>query len=566
MDPPPPPVASSDPPPPAAAPTSQVAQPPSPAPTPAQPPPSSTLSTPAEALTPPASSSSAPSPTQNPSTPPQPLSQPQPPPQQQSQSQPPSIQPQQRPPLNRSRPQTPYPHFAHHLPSAPTSSSGPPSSLASPSPSPAPMQRGGLAIGVPAHNPHHPRPQQPPLSFSTFSPSPPFSQPFSSMPRVPEQSPTSSSQVRQPVQGIQNIGMIGALSAAGSQIRPSGMSGSQQQRFGQPPLRSASPSANQTLNSQKFPSHGLPRTPSMASPSSPSPVPQSPQSLQQPLSSAQGKQMHAPSIPSSSYRPPVKPHVLQQRPHHLQQHQHSLQTTSHQQQTPSSQQQQQQKQQQLQQQQQQQQASLSHQSLEHHNQQYLALRNQQPVTQQQQALRALGSTVQKSNSPGQGHSGVVQSGNISLAVNTDDAESGNQILSKRSLRELVAQIDPSEKLDSEVEDVLVEVAEDFIESVTTFACSLAKHRKSSTLEAKDILLHVERNWNMTLPGFSGDEIKCYKKQFTNDIHKERLAVIKKSMVGTSDAGNAKNPAAGQAASNLKAHAPKAPAIGSPKTH
>nr|XP_010910328.1 transcription initiation factor TFIID subunit 12 isoform X3 [Elaeis guineensis] len=510
MDPPPPPVASSDPPPPAAAPTSQVAQPPSPAPTPAQPPPSSTLSTPAEALTPPASSSSAPSPTQNPSTPPQPLSQPQPPPQQQSQSQPPSIQPQQRPPLNRSRPQTPYPHFAHHLPSAPTSSSGPPSSLASPSPSPAPMQRGGLAIGVPAHNPHHPRPQQPPLSFSTFSPSPPFSQPFSSMPRVPEQSPTSSS--------------------------------------------------------QKFPSHGLPRTPSMASPSSPSPVPQSPQSLQQPLSSAQGKQMHAPSIPSSSYRPPVKPHVLQQRPHHLQQHQHSLQTTSHQQQTPSSQQQQQQKQQQLQQQQQQQQASLSHQSLEHHNQQYLALRNQQPVTQQQQALRALGSTVQKSNSPGQGHSGVVQSGNISLAVNTDDAESGNQILSKRSLRELVAQIDPSEKLDSEVEDVLVEVAEDFIESVTTFACSLAKHRKSSTLEAKDILLHVERNWNMTLPGFSGDEIKCYKKQFTNDIHKERLAVIKKSMVGTSDAGNAKNPAAGQAASNLKAHAPKAPAIGSPKTH
>lgn len=161
---------------------------------------------------------------------------------------------------------------------------------------------------------------------------------------------------------------------------------------------------------------------------------------------------------------------------------------------------------------------------------------------------------------------MVQSGNISLAVNTDDAESGNQILSKRSLRELVAQIDPSEKLDSEVEDVLAEVAEDFIESITTFACSLAKHRKSSTLEAKDILLHVERNWNMTLPGFSGDEIKCYKKQFTNDIHKERLSVIKKSMVGTSDAGNAKNPAAGQAASNLKSHAPKAPAIGSPKTH
>ncbi|URD85844.1 Transcription initiation factor TFIID subunit A [Musa troglodytarum] len=125
-------------------------------------------------------------------------------------------------------------------------------------------------------------------------------------------------------------------------------------------------------------------------------------------------------------------------------------------------------------------------------------------------------------------------------------------------------IDPSEKLDSEVEDVLVEIAEDFVESVATFACSLAKHRKSTTLEAKDILLHVERNWNMTLPGYGGDEIKCYKKQFTNDIHKERLAVIRKSMAATGDAANAKNASGGPAAASSKSHAPKAPPIGSPK--
>ncbi|KAJ8466252.1 hypothetical protein OPV22_028804 [Ensete ventricosum] len=268
-----------------------------------------------------------------------------------------------------------------------------------------------------------------------------------------EQSSAANAQVRQPIQGIQNIGMIGSLSTT-TQIRPGGATGPPQQRFVQPTSRAASPSANQTLGSQKFPTSGLIRGPTMVSSGSISSVPQ------QSLVSSQGKQMPA---SSSSFRP--------------------------------------------------------------------QLRNQQQLLQQQPA-RPLGPATTKPNPPTLVQTNVAQPAVMHPVVGTDAAESGDHILGKRSIRELVSQIDPSEKLDSEVEDVLVEIAEDFVESVATFSCSLAKHRKSTTLEAKDILLHVERNWNMMLPGYGGDEIKCYKKQFTNDIHKERLAVIKKSMAAT----------------------------------
>lgn len=152
------------------------------------------------------------------------------------------------------------------------------------------------------------------------------------------------------------------------------------------------------------------------------------------------------------------------------------------------------------------------------------------------------------------HPSTPQLGPHSRTASAEASESGNRILSKRSIHELVNQIDPSEKLDPEVEDILVDIAEDFVESITTFGCSLAKHRKSPTLEAKDILLHLERNWNMTLPGFGGDEIKTFKKPFVSDIHKERLAAIKKSAVGTESA-NTKG-SSGQGAGNTKGHPAK----------
>ncbi|KAK3585521.1 hypothetical protein CHS0354_022930 [Potamilus streckersoni] len=109
---------------------------------------------------------------------------------------------------------------------------------------------------------------------------------------------------------------------------------------------------------------------------------------------------------------------------------------------------------------------------------------------------------------------------------------GPKVLDKRRLQELVKEVDPLEQLDDDVEEVLLQIADDFIESVVTASCQIAKHRKSSTLEARDIQLHLERAHNMWIPGFGTDDLRPYKKACTTEAHKQRMALIRKTMKKT----------------------------------
>jgi len=135
----------------------------------------------------------------------------------------------------------------------------------------------------------------------------------------------------------------------------------------------------------------------------------------------------------------------------------------------------------------------------------------------------------------------------------------NDVLPRRKLQELVAQISPTDRLEPDVEEILMEIADDFIESVTTFACNLAKHRKSNMLEVKDIQLHLERNWNIKVPGFSGDDTKPYKRPTIPDPHKQRLNLVRKAQAQAAHA-QAQAQAAATAAA---APAPTAPAPAAP---
>lgn len=75
---------------------------------------------------------------------------------------------------------------------------------------------------------------------------------------------------------------------------------------------------------------------------------------------------------------------------------------------------------------------------------------------------------------------------------------------RRSIQDLVLSIDPNVKIEPEVEDLLLDIADEFIDSVTNFGCRLAKHRGGDALEVRDLQLHLERNHNIRIPGFSSD--------------------------------------------------------------
>mmetsp|Transcript_18532 Transcript_18532/g.55932 ORF Transcript_18532/g.55932 Transcript_18532/m.55932 type:complete len:117 (-) Transcript_18532:217-567(-) len=100
------------------------------------------------------------------------------------------------------------------------------------------------------------------------------------------------------------------------------------------------------------------------------------------------------------------------------------------------------------------------------------------------------------------------------------------------LQELASQVDPGLKLETEAEQVLQDVADDFVENVVAFACQLAAHRGSRTLETKDVQLALEKLWDMRLPGIgdSSAELRIVQRrpQAFSDAYKQRLNLVRKS--------------------------------------
>ncbi|SCU87042.1 LAFA_0E04346g1_1 [Lachancea sp. 'fantastica'] len=105
-----------------------------------------------------------------------------------------------------------------------------------------------------------------------------------------------------------------------------------------------------------------------------------------------------------------------------------------------------------------------------------------------------------------------------------------RVMSKRKLRELVKSVgidegDGETTIDGDVEELLLDLADDFITNVTSFACRLAKHRKSDNLDVRDIQLHLERNWNIRVPGYAADEVRSTRKWNPTTSYNQKIQGI-----------------------------------------
>ncbi|KAJ2998373.1 Transcription initiation factor TFIID subunit 12 [Globomyces sp. JEL0801] len=92
------------------------------------------------------------------------------------------------------------------------------------------------------------------------------------------------------------------------------------------------------------------------------------------------------------------------------------------------------------------------------------------------------------------------------------------IVSNDRIKQLLKRIDPEQRLDADVEDILFDLTGEFIKNVSKTAIQLARHRLSDTLEAADAMLIV---------GF-GMEEESKKKKTKNEGHAAKIAVVREA--------------------------------------
>ncbi|CAI5758200.1 unnamed protein product [Candida verbasci] len=135
---------------------------------------------------------------------------------------------------------------------------------------------------------------------------------------------------------------------------------------------------------------------------------------------------------------------------------------------------------------------------------------------------------------------MVQSSTTNFLSTTQDPnvtpanipDNDGRVLTKRKLNELINNLsvdqgDTKTTVENDVEELFLDLADEFVREVLEFSCKLAKHRKLDKVDVKDVQLNLERNWNMRIPGYTNDEIKAARKWSSKPEYTEKLKEISK---------------------------------------
>jgi len=105
-------------------------------------------------------------------------------------------------------------------------------------------------------------------------------------------------------------------------------------------------------------------------------------------------------------------------------------------------------------------------------------------------------------------------------------------LKKGAIENILTSLTHNEKLDTQVEVYLLEIAHNFIETNIESACMYAKHKGNDNISGEDIALSLEKNFNIgeivsknTNNAMINNKISDINKQSTAD-HIKRLELTK----------------------------------------
>ncbi|KAJ2904559.1 general RNA polymerase II transcription factor TAF12 [Zalerion maritima] len=111
------------------------------------------------------------------------------------------------------------------------------------------------------------------------------------------------------------------------------------------------------------------------------------------------------------------------------------------------------------------------------------------------------------------------------------------VLSKTKLDELCRQVCgggpegvDGNYLAADVEELVLNLADHFVDDVIRKACMVAKERGSKTLDIRDLQLILERGYNIRVPGYSSDELRTVRKILPTNAWITKMSAVQAAKV------------------------------------